>query len=234
MVTAGVDCPLGDLLPLVRAMVPGVDVGELDAPEAARLVEECAEAERIFAALRVVAAATLKNKTVWRREGFPSLGAWMASKAGTAVGPANASLEMADRLEGLPALEAAFRQGRLSEVQACEIAEVASEVPSAEEPLVEAAGKLTLKGLREECQRVEAAALLDEDERHRRVRKQRRTRAWTRKGLGHLSFVMSPEELARTMATLDARTNEVVVEALQGGWFESRDAHSVDAFLDLL
>ncbi len=234
MFDAGVDSPLGELLPLVRSMVGRVDVGELEVPDAVRVVEECAEAERLFAALRLVVAATLENKAVWRRDGFSSLAAWMASKTGTAVGPAIASLEMAGLLEGLPALAVAFREGRLSDIQAREIAEVANEVPEAEEQLVEAAGKLSLKELREECQRVEAAALIDEDDRYRRVHRKRRTRAWVRKGAGHFSADMTPDELARLMAVLDARTNEIVAEAIGGEWFESREAHSVDALIDLI
>jgi hypothetical protein len=232
--TAGVESPLGELVALVRSMVAEVDVGQFDALEAARVVEECAEAERLFAALRVLVASTLEDKAVWRREGFPSLAAWMASKTGTTVGSAKASLEMAGLLQGLPALAAAFRDGLLSEVQAREIADVASAVPGAEGQLIEAAAKLTLKGLQEECQRVEAASLLDEDERHRRVHKQRRTRAWVRKGAGHFSAVMTVDELGRLMAVLDAATNDIVVGALQGGWFESREAHSVDALMELL
>ncbi|MGH9004056.1 MAG: DUF222 domain-containing protein, partial [Acidimicrobiia bacterium] len=234
MFDAGVESPLGELLPLVRSMVSRVDVGELEVPESVRLVEECAEAERLFAALRLVAATTLENKAVWRREGFGSLAAWMASRTGTAVGPAIASLQMAGLLEDLPALAGAFREGRLSEVQAREIAEVASEVPEAEEQLVEAAEKLSLKELREECQRVEAAAIIDENERHRRVHKQRRTRAWVRKGAGHFSADMTPDELARFMAVLDAATDDIVADAIRGGWFESREAHSVDALIDLI
>ena len=234
MFDAGVESPLGELLPLVRSMVSAVDVGELDVPEAVQLVEECAEAERLLGALRVVVAATLEKKAVWRREGFRSLAAWMASKTGTAVAPVIATLEMAGLLEGLPLVAAAFRDGRLSEAQAREIAEVASEVPEAEGQLVEAAGKLSLKELREECQRVEAAVLADEDERHRRVHKRRRTRAWVRKGEGHFSATMTPDELARWMAVLDAETNNLVGEAIQGGWFENRDVHSVDAMLGLI
>jgi len=48
------------------------------------------------------------------------------------VRPAVAALEMAKLLQNLPLLAAAFRDGRLSEVQAREIAEVAAEVPDAE------------------------------------------------------------------------------------------------------
>jgi hypothetical protein len=234
MSAAGVDSPLGDLLPLIRSVVSEVEVAQLEVPEAARIVEECAEVERLFAALRVVVTAGLENAAVWRREGFRSSAAWMASKTGTTVGPAAASLEMAGLLAALPALAEAFRAGRLSEVQAREIAEVACEVPDATEQLVEAAGKLTLQGLRQECQRVEAAALIDEDERHRRVHKQRRIRAWVRKGAGHLSAVMTPDELARIMANVNAHTDGIVADAIQGGWFESRESHSVDALVDLV
>ena len=100
------------------------------------MVEECAEAERLLAALRVVvAAATLEDKAVWRREGFRSAAAWMASKTGTAGRPGHRQPGDGRRLRTLPALAEAFRAGRLSEAQAREIAEVASEVPDADEQL---------------------------------------------------------------------------------------------------
>jgi len=233
MFDAGVESPLGDLLESVRSVVNGIDVDGLEVPEAARLVEECAEVERLVAALRVVVAATLETKAVWRREGYRSVAAWMAAKTGTAVGPAIATLEMAKLLQDLPILAAAYRQGLLSEAQAKEIADVASEVPEAEAQLVEAAGKLTLRGLHGECQRVESAAVIDEDHRYRRVRKQRHTRAWVRRGVGHFKAQMTPDELARFMAGLDARTADIMEGAIRGGWFESREAHSVDALIDL-
>ncbi len=44
---------------------------------------------------------------------------------------------------------------------------------------------------------------------------------------------MTPDELARFMAGLDARTTDIVEDAIRGRWFESREAHSVDALLDL-
>ncbi|HET9772826.1 MAG TPA: DUF222 domain-containing protein, partial [Acidimicrobiia bacterium] len=135
MSTAGVDSSLGELLDRIRAVVPQVEVDGLEASVAAEIVERCAEAERLFAALRVLAAATLEDKALWRREGFRSAAAWMASKTGTAVGPAIATLEMAGLLEDLPVLAGAFRQGLLSEAQAREIADVAADVPDAEEQL---------------------------------------------------------------------------------------------------
>src|SRR5688500_9602654 len=115
MFDAGVDSPLDELLLWVRSVVGSVDVDELEVPAAARVVEQCAEAERLLAALRVLASATLTDKAVWRREGFRSAAAWMASKTGTAVGPAIATLEMAGLLADLPLVAEAFRSGLLSE-----------------------------------------------------------------------------------------------------------------------
>ena len=233
MFDAGVESPLGEVLATVRSLVAGFH-GGLAAHEAAEVVEQCAEAERLLAALRVLAAATLEDKALWRREGFRSVAAWMASKTGTAVGPAIGTMEMAGLLAGLPAVAEAFRGGRLSEAQAREIAAVAAEVPSAEEQLVEAAGKLTFRDLREECQRVEAAAAVDEDDRYRQVHRRRRIRAWVdRHSVGRLSATMTADELARVMAEIDRRCGEIAEGAIRGRWFESWDAHRVDALVEM-
>jgi hypothetical protein len=235
MIDVGVDDPLGEVLVSVRSMVAGFEAEGLDAPVAARLVEQCAEAERLLAALRVLATTSLEDKALWRREGFRSAASWMASKTGSAVSPAIATMEMAGRLDDLPLLNAAFRAGRVSEAQAREIAEVASEVPEAEAQLVEAAGKLSLRGLQEECRRVEAAAAVDDDDRYRRVHRRRALRPWVdRHGVARLSVRTTPDELARLMAEVDRRCDEMVVDAIRGGWFESVDAHRVDALIDLV
>ena len=147
MIDAGVETPLGELLASVRSAAAAVDVSALGVRDAARIVEDCAEAERLLAALRVSAAATLTTACFWHRQGFKSVAHWMASKTGMAVGTAIATMEMADQLADLPVVAEAFRAGRLSEAQTREIADVASEVPDAQEQLVTAAGKLTLRSL---------------------------------------------------------------------------------------
>ena len=233
MFGAGVD-PLGEMLVSIRSLVAGFEVDGLDAHEAAKVVEQCAEAERLLGVLRVTAAATLEDKSLWRREGFRSVAAWMASKTGTAVGPAIATMEMAALLADLPVLAEAFRSGRLSEAQAREIAAVAADVPDAEEQLVEAAAKLTLRALREECHRVEAAAAVDEDDRYRQVHRRRKIRAWVdRHNIARLSATMTPDELARVMGEIDRRCGDIVAGAIRGRWFESWEAHRVDALVEM-
>jgi hypothetical protein len=98
MFDAGVANPLDELLGLIHLVVCGVDIDGLDVPAAARVVEQCAEAERVLAALRVMTAARLEGAAVWRGEGFRSVAAWMAAKTGTAVGPAIDAVEMAGQL----------------------------------------------------------------------------------------------------------------------------------------
>jgi hypothetical protein len=80
MFDAGVD-PLGEVLAAVRSLVAGFEVDGLDAHEAAQVVEQCAETERLLGVLRVTAAATLEDKALWRREGFRG---WEAVAAGVA------------------------------------------------------------------------------------------------------------------------------------------------------
>src|SRR5690348_13400356 len=102
MFDAGVESPLDEVVALIRRAAGEVDVEGLDVTLAARLVEQCAEAERLLGALRVILTATLADRAFWRREGFRSVAAWMAATTGTAVGPAVDALEMAAQLEELP------------------------------------------------------------------------------------------------------------------------------------
>ena len=234
MFDAGVESSLDDVVGLIRLVAGGVDVDELDVTTAARVVEQCAEAERVLAALRVVVAASLKDRAFWRREGFRSVAAWMAAKTGTAAGPAIEAVEMAGQLGDLPLLAEAFRAGQVSVAQAVEIADVAGEAPETQEQLIEAAGKVSLRGLREECQRVKAAVIVDDDDRYRQVHRSRRVRAWVdRHNVGRLSARLTPDELARFMNEVDRRCDEMVVDAIRGRWFESREAHRADALVDL-
>jgi uncharacterized protein YbjQ (UPF0145 family) len=222
-----------DVLGRLRPVVAELDVGALDGEVAAGLVELFVEVEQLAAAGRVLATLAVEPDR-WRREGFRSAAAWMASKSGRPVGPAIATLEMAGLLDDLPVTAAAFRAGRLSEAQAREITDAAAECPGAEQQLVDAAQKLSLLELREECRRVKAAAIVDEDERYRRLRRGRYLRSWTdRDGAVRLAARLTPDEGARLLAEVDARRDEMVADARAGGWYEGSDAHRADALVDL-
>ena len=233
MSAAGVDSPLGELLPLIRSVVSGVDVARLEVPEAARLVEECAEAERLFAALRVVVAATLENAALWRREGFRSLGQWMASKTGTPVGPAAASLEMAGRLDGYRRWRRhsgavgcrRFRPGRSPRWPPRCPTPPSSCRGGRKADAARVAGRVPARRSRGVDRRRRAASSSAQAAPHPGLGPE---------GAGHLSADMTPDELARIMAVVNAHTDGIVADAILGGWFESREAHSVDALVDLI
>jgi hypothetical protein len=223
-----------DWLGRLRPVVAELDVEALDPEAAAGLVELGVEIEQLGAALRVLATQAVARGDRWRREGFRSPAAWMAAQAGTPVRPAIATMEMARLLDGLPVVAAAFRAGRLSEVQAREIVDAAAEVPEAEQQLVDAAGKLSLSELREECQRVKASVMTDENERYRRIHRGRYLRSWTdRDGAVRLAARLTPDEGAWLLAGVDAHRDDIVVDALRGGWYENLDAHRADALVDL-
>jgi hypothetical protein len=225
---------LGNALGELRPVVGDLDVEALDPEVAAGVVELFVEIEQLAAAGRVLATRAVARGDRWRREGFRSPAAWMAAQAGTPVRPAIATLEMAGLLDGLPLVAAAFRAGRLSEVQARAIVEAAAEVPEAEQQLIDAAGKLSLVELREECARVKASVVMDKDERYRRIRKGRYLRSWMdQDGAVRLSALLAPDEGAWLLAEVDARRDDIIVDALRGRWYENADAHRADALVDL-
>ncbi|HKN90184.1 MAG TPA: hypothetical protein VJ622_07875, partial [Acidimicrobiia bacterium] len=47
-------------------------------------------------------------------------------------------------------------------------------------------------------------------------------------GFGRMSAWVTPDELARLMGEVDRRCDEMVDDAIRGGWFEGVDAHRAD------
>jgi hypothetical protein len=222
-----------DLLGSLRCLVDKLADEPVDSDEAVEVVEVCVQIERVASAARLIAARKVSSEH-WKGRGFRSAASWMAAEAGVRAGPAIAAMETLGLLDELPATASAFRDGRLSLAQVSEIAEVASEWPAYEQPLLDAAENMSLHQLREECRRVKAAAVSDEDERYRRLRKGRYLRSWTdRDGAVRGSFRLTPDEGARLLAEVDSRCSEMEHDARAGGWYEGHDAHRADALVDL-
>ena len=132
-----------DVLDSLHPLADKLGGEPLDSGEAAELVQLCVEAERVVGAMRMMAARAV-DSDYWQARGFRSAAAWMAAEAGTPVGPAIAAMETLSLLDNLPATAAALREGRLSLAQVNEIADVASEWPATEQPLLDAAAVLSL------------------------------------------------------------------------------------------
>jgi hypothetical protein len=144
-----------------------------------------------------------------------------------------ATLETAERLPELPALEGALRAGELSAVQANEIASAAAADANAEAELV-AVARDGVAGLREKCRRVKAAAAPDERARHRALHASRALRHWNDPdGAGRLEGRFTPEVLAELLVVLEPYEAEVFREARAVGRRETFDAYRADALLAL-
>jgi len=157
---------LGNALGVLKEALAGLDHSRLSGEAAVDVVRMCTEAERMLAATRTLAARRVEESKVWQREGHRTAAHWVAAETGTFVGQAIGVLETGRRLEDLPLTKDAFCSGRLSEVQAREISEAAAADPGKERALVDSAHTQTVKALREECRRVRATAVADEESRN--------------------------------------------------------------------
>jgi hypothetical protein len=217
----------------VRRVVDRIDPARLRGPDAARLFEVFAEAERLCAAGKLLAARRVESSNAWREDGHRSLASWVAQKTGTGLGAAMGTVETALRLEGLPGTEDALRSGRLSEAQTREITAAACHRPAAEGELIEAAASKTLTGLKDQCRRVRAAAA-DEVASYEAVRRSRYLRHWTdAAGAMRLDARLTPDDGARVIAAVEARANELFEEARRGGRREPTEAYAADALVAL-
>ena len=212
-----------------------VDIERVSGSEAAELVQMLNEAERVLAAVRTFATRRLEESKAWQKDGHRTAAEWVATKTGTTLGQAIGVLETARRLADLPLTRDAFRSGRLSEVQAQEISDAAWADPRSERKLVDVARTETVKTLREECRRVKAAAIPDENARNEAIRRKRYFRHWNdTDGAVRLDARLTPDAGAEVVAAVDAARSRIFAEARKAGRRESSQAYAADALVELV
>ena len=211
-----------------------LDPGMLDGEHAAALFGDATRAERLCAAVKSRLARRIEETKVWRESGHRSAAHWVAETTGATVGAATRTLETARALERLPETDAAFRAGRLSDVQAAEISSTAVTDPGAEAELLEAAGSTSVKGLRDRCREVRAGAEPDDQAWARRLHLNRRAHEWTDPdGSFRLEARLAPDAGARFSAAWKTHTDRVFCEARRAGRREPRAAYAADALVAL-
>jgi hypothetical protein len=95
---------------------------------------ECfAKIEKLGAAGKALCALRAADSQAWWDTGRRSPAHWVAAVSGTTVGRAVAALDTAERIQKLPQAEAAYRKGKLSEIQAEELAFAGELAPDAEQ-----------------------------------------------------------------------------------------------------
>ncbi len=221
---------LGSLEQISRELDPGA----LDGEHAAELFGDAARAERLCAAIKSRLARRVEETRVWRESGHRSAAHWVAEATGETVGAATRTLETARALEQLPDTDAAFRAGRLSDVQVAEISSTAVADPEAEAELLAAADSTSVKGLRDRCRAVRAGAEPDDRAWARRLHNNRRAHEWTDPdGTYRLEARLAPDAGARFSSAWKAHTDRVFCEARRAGRREPRAAYAADALVAL-
>ena len=222
---------IGSLIATLRDVVSGLDEGSISGPDAVRLVELFSEGERLCAAGRTLAAGRVQRSPEWSAAGYRTPAQWMAAHTKVTVNQAIASLETARRLEKLPQTREQFLSGKLSEIQATEIASAAGLDPKAEDRLLEAAESETVSALRDHCRQVRAAAYADEDACER-IRRGRYLRHWTDPdGAVRMNGRFAPDDGAQLLASIRARADRLQAEARRAGQREPTDAYAADALV---
>ena len=225
---------LDELLNGLRAVVRALDGSSVAAADAARLVDQFSEIERLAVAGRTLAARRVQETKAWRSSGSPSIVAWMAEHSRASYRHAAATINMAMRLEQLPATKDALVSGDLSERQASEISAAAELDPSAEAELLKLAQTESIATLREKCRDVAAAAEGDEAASER-IRRSRYFRHWLETdGALRLDGRMTADDGAPLLAAIRARADALEAEAHRAGQVESAEAYAADALVALV
>ncbi|MCU1488181.1 MAG: protein of unknown function endonuclease [Actinomycetia bacterium] len=167
---------MGLVLEQLRRMVRELDAALLTGPQAVRLLDWFAEIERLAAAGKALVAGRAAETNQWRSGGDRSAAEWLGKRTGTTPGQARKALETADRVKALPKTSEALREGRLSIDQAALVSDGATADPGAEDELLRAAGRESVRELRGRTDRVKAAALPDDEARHEAIRRRRSAR----------------------------------------------------------
>jgi Domain of unknown function (DUF222) len=217
---------------VLERAVGDLDPARLAATDAAALFEVFARAERLGAAGKSLTARRVADSAVWRAAGERSPAHWMATRTGTSIGAAVAALETAQRMEELPALEEAYKAGRLSDVMARDIASTAAATPASEAELLAVADNQDVTGLRDACRRVAAAAATDEVARHQAIHRGRYARNWhDPDGAARLDVRLTPEAMADVVAGIEAFEPDIFQAARASGRKEPYHAYLADALV---
>jgi hypothetical protein len=219
----------------LEAVVRDLEPRIVDGPGATRLMELFVRGEHVCAAGKALAIRRVADTGAYRDAGQRSAGHLLAAVSGVSVGAADALVRTAERLDTCPATNEAFRAGQLSEAQAREISFAASQDVSCEGQLLRSAKRRTLKGLKQDCQRVLAASVQDDAAWAQQLHETRAVYRWAeRDGAPRLDARFSPTAGAYVFSALDAETDRVFREARAAGRHEPRAAYMHDALVNLI
>ena len=180
-----------------------LDPEALSGPESLEQFEMFHRIERLAAAGKTLCARQMAATQAWYSGGHRSPCHLMAEVTGSSVRHAVDLLDAAEAMRTLPATEAKFRSGSLTERQAIEVASAAVADPESEPELLELAENESFLELQKAAARVRAAAT-DDEQRQRRAHRRRHFRNWVDvEGSFRFSGSLTTEAGAVLMAALE-------------------------------
>src|SRR5947208_7958018 len=133
----------------LEAMLSSVDPALLHPHDAVRVLHAAADVEQRAAAMKTLVAARAAEAGQWARAGYRSPEEWLANKTGTSYGQAAGTLNASEKLDGLPGIEQAVRNGELSGPRLNELAGAAT--PENEKELLAQTKHQNFAQLRKTC-----------------------------------------------------------------------------------
>ncbi|MGI9604211.1 MAG: HNH endonuclease signature motif containing protein [Acidimicrobiales bacterium] len=205
-----------------------------EVPDAATMVEALVPYRRRLDAAAAKLAARAGRQQAHHRSGDKDEAAWLANTTGVSKKQASETLDTQRRLEKLPTLRDAVDHGRLSVDQANLVARAGQADPDQQRHLLDTAQRESLKGLKDECERVIAAADKNQKASHERVRRNRNVRFWKDPDGTHCLLAKgTADDIGVLRSRLRKETTAIFDRARREGRREPYEAYRFDALMSL-
>ena len=197
----------------LEAVVRDLEPGIVDGPGATRLMELFVAGEHVCAAGKALATRRVAETGAYRDAGqrcrtSARRGEWRECRRGRRPRADRRTARRSPRNQRCVSRRATLRS------PSREISYAASQDASCEGQLLRSAKRRTLKGLKEDCQRVLAASVADDAEWAKRLHDSRAVYRWAEPdGALHLDARLAPDAGAKVFSALDAETDRIFREA---------------------
>jgi hypothetical protein len=218
----------------LSGVVRDLDGDALSGADAALLVERFSVISRLAAAGIALCAKRVNETRFFERCGHKSAESWLGDRTGEPAGSARSVIATGGLLSDLPELEGAFRAGELSSEQAAQVARGGAADPASARQLLDHAKTGSLRELRAEADKLEAAARSrEEDEaRHARIRAGRHLRTWLdADGSFKGRFSLTADDGALLLSGIEREANHLFDLSRRAGLREAREAYLADALV---
>jgi len=215
----------------LEAAAAGFDPSACGGQEAIDLVEQLGIQRRLIDGMLGKAAKRVEDTAAYTYKNERNAAELCERLTGVSRSEGKRAIDVAGKLESLPATAAAIQAGRLSSRQADLIVAVAADDPSVERRLLKTAAK-GMVALRDQCIEVRAERE-DQAKRSARQHAERSFQMWpTADGMVEGHFRVTPEVGGAIKSVIEDGTRRNFRNARSSKAYESQDAYAADAFAE--